>query len=217
MPSLRLVAGPNGSGKTTLTNVLRKEHNVPLGQYLNPDDIAKHISLSCWLNKTQQIQHANIAAEVAQKIAIGLRDDWVASDLSFTYESVMSHQSHIEVVRKARDKGYKTYLYYICTDDLELNKARVQQRVQEGGHDVPKDKIASRYHRSLNFLNEMLENCSRAFLFDNTNQLTFFAEVTPEGYLDIVESAFDRVQPHWFIESVFKHWDSEKIRRVAGI
>ncbi|WP_409371109.1 ATP-binding cassette domain-containing protein [Marinomonas pontica] len=44
MASLRLIAGPNGSGKTTLTKLLREEYAVPLGQYLNPDDIAKHIS-----------------------------------------------------------------------------------------------------------------------------------------------------------------------------
>lgn len=46
MASLRLIAGPNGSGKTTLTKLLREEYAVPLGQYLNPDDIAKHISFS---------------------------------------------------------------------------------------------------------------------------------------------------------------------------
>ena len=46
MASLRLIAGPNGSGKTTLTKLLREEYSVPLGQYLDPDYIAKHISFS---------------------------------------------------------------------------------------------------------------------------------------------------------------------------
>lgn len=52
MPSLRLVAGPNGSGKTTLTKELRETYAVPLGQYLNPDDIAKHIDLPALLGET---------------------------------------------------------------------------------------------------------------------------------------------------------------------
>ena len=39
MPRLRLIAGPNGSGKTTLTNQLRHKYDVPLGQYINPDEI----------------------------------------------------------------------------------------------------------------------------------------------------------------------------------
>ena len=51
MPRLRLVAGPNGSGKTTLTQFLLSK-KIPLGQYLNPDDIAKHIELNDVIEKT---------------------------------------------------------------------------------------------------------------------------------------------------------------------
>lgn len=51
MPRLRLIAGPNGSGKTTLTQFLISK-NIPLGQYLNPDDIAKHIDLNGMIQST---------------------------------------------------------------------------------------------------------------------------------------------------------------------
>lgn len=216
MPSLRLVAGPNGSGKTSLTKVLREEHSVPLGQYLNPDDIAKHIALSSKLN----IPLGNepyLAAQIAQEISIGLRDDWIADHLSFTYESVMSHESHLETVKRAKSLGYKCYLYYICTSDPELNKARVGQRVMEGGHDVPSDRIVSRYNRSLEHLSDMLSICHRAFLFDNSKKLTFFAEVTPDGYLDIIEDAFVAVEPYWFAPSVIKKWAKHKIRTVRHL
>lgn len=213
MPSIRLVAGPNGSGKTSLTKVLREEHSVPLGQYLNPDDIAKHIVLHSKL-KVPIENESDIAAKLAQEIAIGLRDDWITDHLSFTYESVMSHESHIEVVNKAKAQGYKCYLYYICTSDSELNKARVRQRVIEGGHDVPHEKIVSRYNRSLEHLFSMLSICHRAFLFDNSNELTFFAEVTPDGNLDIVEDAFNTVEPYWFVSSVMEKWAKDKTRMV---
>ncbi len=76
------------------------------------------------------------------------------------------------------------------------------------------DKIISRYQRSLEHLHSMLKICHRAFLFDNSNKLTFFAEVTPDGYLDIVEDEFDKVEPHWFTESVLKKWEREKVRIV---
>jgi len=98
---------------------------------------------------------------------------------------------------------------------VELNKARVEQRVQEGGHAVPEDKIASRYQRSLENLFTMLSICRRGFLFDNsTTQMTFIAEVTTDGYLDIKADAFDKTQPYWFVEHVAKKWEKDKIRLI---
>lgn len=213
MASLRLIAGPNGSGKTTLTKLLREEYAVPLGQYLNPDDIAKHISFSS-IDDTLP-DNTFLAAKLAQFISVGLRDDWVKDGLSFTYESVMSHESHIQFVEGAKKIGYKPYLYYVCTSEVELNKARVEQRVKEGGHTVPEDKIASRYQRSLENLHEMLTICRRGFLFDNSStEMTFIAEVTQDGYLDIKAKAFDETQPYWFVEHVVKKWIKEKVRLI---
>jgi len=53
VPRIRLIAGPNGAGKTTLlrTLVARK---VPIGQYINPDDIARHIDLPRMLDRTSE-------------------------------------------------------------------------------------------------------------------------------------------------------------------
>ncbi|GGN27390.1 MULTISPECIES: zeta toxin family protein [Marinomonas] len=213
MASLRLIAGPNGSGKTTLTKLLREEYAVPLGQYLNPDDIAKHISFSS-IDDTLP-DNTFLAAKLAQFISVGLRDDWVKDGLSFTYESVMSHESHIQFVEGAKKIGYKSYLYYVCTSEVELNKARVEQRVKEGGHTVPEDKIASRYQRSLENLHEMLTICRRGFLFDNSStEMTFIAEVTQDGYLDIKAKAFNETQPYWFVEHVVKKWIKEKVRLI---
>ncbi|MDY4373969.1 zeta toxin family protein [Pectobacterium carotovorum] len=217
MPSLRLVAGPNGSGKTTLTKELRETYAVPLGQYLNPDDIAKHIDLPALLGETvdKALLQDELAARLAQKISLGLRDDWIRDRLSFTYESVMSHESHLDFVKSARNRGYKPYLYYVCTSDPELNEERITQRVALGGHSVPKEKVFGRYQRSLRYLSGMIQLCYRAYFFDNsTTKLTFLGEATPDGFLDIVEESFDNVQPMWLYNSVMKLWDGDKIRMI---
>ena len=214
MPSIRLVAGPNGSGKTTLTRLLRERHSVPLGQYLNPDDIASHVNFSALGFNLPDEDAINSAAALARDISVGLRRDWIRDRLSFTYESVMSHESHIDTVKDAVGKGYKAYLYYVCTSDADLNCERVQQRVAEGGHGVPKDKISSRYSRSLTHLKDMLDVCHRAFLFDNAKNMTFIAEVTPDGFLDVIADAFEQTQPYWFVDSVLRNWPSEKIRKA---
>jgi predicted ABC-type ATPase len=43
-------------------------------------------------------------------------------------------------------------LYFICTIDAAINIDRVKQRVILGGHDVPEEKILSRYGDSLEVL-----------------------------------------------------------------
>ena len=227
MPRLRLIAGPNGSGKTTLIRTL-VNNKIPVGQYINPDDIARHVCLSESLIRTGKILNTgsesmfpqefelSFAAILAQTIAQGLRKDWLTYQLSLTYESVMSHESHLSFVDDAINAGFAPYLYYICTSDPDLNKARVKQRVTSGGHDVPEGKILSRYHNSLKLLLDMVKRCHRVYFFDNSgSEQLHFAEVTPDGYLDIFEKQFNRARPSWFIENLLLHWGKNKIRLAA--
>lgn len=206
MPSLRLVAGPNGSGKTTLTDELRQKYNVPLGQYTNPDEIEKS------LKETDLTPLGR--SQLAQKISKDQREKWLADSISHSYESVMSHPSHIDFIKKANSLGYKTYLYYVCIADPQINMERVDERVISGGHPVPKDKIKARYERSLNQLFEMASLCRRVYFFDNTNQLTPFAEININGSLDIKEKEYNQLKPVWFREQVLKKWDKQKVRII---
>jgi predicted ABC-type ATPase len=204
-PRLRLIAGPNGSGKTTLANnVLIKDHpKVRLGQYLNPDDIARHINLE-----------PDVAAKMAQQIAMGLREDWVEQKRTFTYESVMSHESHVDFVARARQQGFRTYLYFVCTNAADLNVSRVEQRVDLGGHDVPEEKIRERYQRSLLNLPKMLEQCHRAYFFDNSaKDMTLLGEMDGDDLL-LDEAAINQTQPRWFLETVLRGWDTDRIKLI---
>lgn len=208
MPRLRLIAGPNGSGKTTLTNQLRQAYDVPLGQYTNPDEIEESL-LDIISNPIER-------SKAAQKISKDLREKWLSQNISHSYESVMSHKSHLDYVKRANDTGFKTYLYYVCISYPEINVDRVEERVQSGGHPVPKDKILSRYKRSLKQLFEMACLCHRVYFFDNTNTLAPFAEININGKLDINADRYDRLQPIWFHEHVFKKWDHSKIRIMTS-
>ncbi len=55
-------------------------------------------------------------------------------------------------MQRAIAAGYKVYLYFVSTESPEINKFRVQARKVQKGHDVPVDKIVSRYYRSLDLL-----------------------------------------------------------------
>lgn len=99
-----------------------------------------------------------------------VRYQLLETDNTFTFETVLSHPSKINFLEAARDKGYKTYLYFICTVSPTINKVRVKQRVALGGHDVPEDKIVKRYYESLSLLPQLISVAYRCFLFDNSAQ-----------------------------------------------
>lgn len=204
MPRLRLIAGPNGSGKTTLTNELREKYDVPLGQYVNPDEI----ELTLIEHEPDPVKRSKLA----QTIATGQRQLWLEMQVSHSYESVMSHPSHLQYLLKAKEQGFKCYLYYVCIADPTINIDRVDERVQLGGHPVPVEKIIARYHKSLAQLYDMASQCHRVYFFDNTDILIPFAEVNPNGWLDIKNHEYNLAKPMWFRENLLLKWDKSKIR-----
>jgi predicted ABC-type ATPase len=129
------------------------------------------------------------------------RHKLVADKVSFTFETVMSHPSKVDFLGMARQAGYRTYLYFIATDDPEINVSRVRNRVSLGGHTVPEDKIISRYYRSLELLPAAVRATDRAYIFDNSGGKgahTWLAEVTDGKSLELKVN----LVPGWFKKAV---------------
>jgi predicted ABC-type ATPase len=70
-----------------------------------------------------------------------LRQKLLQQKLSFTVETVMSHPSKVNLLAQSQRLGYRTYLYFVATDDPAINISRVRNRVALGGHAVPEHKI----------------------------------------------------------------------------
>ena len=132
-----------------------------------------------------------------------LRQKLLELKVSFTFETVMSHPNKVELLEQAQRAGYRTYLYFIATDDPEINISRVRNRVKLGGHSVPEDRIAPRYHRSLDLLMDAIRHSNRAYVFDNSGdskdkEQTWLAEITDGCVLELKS---DRI-PAWFKRAV---------------
>lgn len=106
----------------------------------------------------------------AALIAAFVRKQLVKENHSFSFETVMSHISKLEEINDAKKAGYKIYLYFIATDNANINESRVKNRVVKGGHDVTIDKIHSRYIASLSLLSKAIQLADRAYLFDNSGK-----------------------------------------------
>lgn len=139
----------------------------------------------------------------ASVVADFLRHKLLAAQRTFTFETVMSHPGKVALLQKAQEAGYRTYLYYVATDDPAINISRVVNRVKLNGHDVPPELVEKRYYRSLNLLLSAIRFTSRAYIFDNSTDNadhahTWLAEITDGRRLELKT---DQI-PAWFKRAV---------------
>lgn len=115
----------------------------------------------------------------------------------------MSDSSKIDFIKEAVEKGYKTYLYFVCTESVELNIERVKLRVSSHGHNVPEEKIRKRYDKCLALLSEAIKLSRRSFLFDNSNTMELVAEIDNSQNACKPELLTENDIPSWFIDNVY--------------
>ncbi len=149
-PEIIVFAGPNGSGKTTISGP-----EWIIEPYINADDMQRDMHLT-------NLEAANLADE--------RRMQALDAHISFSFETVLSTDRKLEFLRLARERGYFIRGYFILTCDPLLNVARVMERVESGGHDVPRDKIISRYEKSLGNVPKFLALCDVCHIYDNTEK-----------------------------------------------
>jgi predicted ABC-type ATPase len=175
LPSFTLVAGANGSGKSTLTrwgSSLFQE--IPV---LDPDAIEN------MLQSSVNVQFPLAGARQVLKSA----SEHLSNSRSFAVETTLSGKNYLRMMLEARRIGFEVVLVYIGTENVELNLARIRNRVLTGGHDVPEADVRRRYQRSFENLPLAAKRADHTVLFDNS---------TEDGYrlVAILGSGED----HWF-------------------
>lgn len=80
----------------------------------------------------------------------------------------MSTDRNLNLLRRAKEAGFFVRCYYVLTADPQINVARVASRVSAGGHDVPEDKIISRYDKALDLVHELVPVCDVCHIYDNS-------------------------------------------------
>jgi len=181
LPEVVVFAGPNGSGKTTITRMAKV-----VGEYINADDI-KRTTLCSDLE----------AAVKAEE----LREKMVAEQKNFTFETVLSTERNLLLLKKAKSNGYFVRGIYVLTSNVNINIARVNAREALGGHGVPEDKIRSRYTKALNLIPELVDICDILHIYDNTRE--------PFRIFKKRKDIFYR----W----CNKYWSNDAIERLTGV
>ena len=158
-PVFLLIAGPNGASKSTFSEKRLK----PLGlTCIDPDAVAKELFGRFVQNRDEAVQATVEASLRARKHLLEGR--------SIALESVFSDSKgyKLGLLEEARRAGFKTVLVFIGVDSPEICIARVQDRVNRGGHDVPDNVIRDRFPRCFANLRKALARIDMALLIDNS-------------------------------------------------
>ncbi len=137
-------------------------------------------------------------------VASFIRHSLLIEKRNFTYETVMSDRFKLSEIDNANKLGYKTYLYFICTDDFEKNIERVKNRVLKDGHDVDEDKIKKRYFKTLENLSDAIKLVHRAYIFDNSGDKY---ELIAEIYKGKAFKFYSDSIPLWFENYVYNKFE----------
>jgi predicted ABC-type ATPase len=165
-PSLLVVvAGSNGAGKSTFYDAYLDSLGLP---FINADRIAEELRAG---SRVLPPEFSDLPVEAAaQRIADQERHASIVLGRSFVTETVLSDPvgAKVGMLNDARARGFEVWLIFIGISSAELSRARVRERVDSrAGHDVPAEKIAARYARTLANLPGAVEASSVAVPLDN--------------------------------------------------
>lgn len=188
-PEIVVLAGPNGSGKSTYTEFIVGPNQFAdeSFEYINADDIQK--STHC------TAMEAAVSATQTRETALSERRN-------FAFETVLSTRRNLDLLIKAKEQGYFIRVFYFLTADPLINIQRVNSRVEDGGHDVPEEKVVSRYKNALSLLPELVNICDSLNIWDNSTEIPY--RIFRKKIDDIV----------YFTNPV---WDKEKVEKLVGL
>ncbi len=155
MKQLWILVGGNGAGKSTFYRLMLKPRGIP---FINADQIAREIY------PDDPEENSYNAAKIAEKMCT----EQIQAGNSFCFETVFSHPSKVDFLGQAKALGYQIILVLIHLEHTDLNKARISQRVSEGGHNVPDEKVEQRIPRTLAQVKKAIPLCDQVRILDNS-------------------------------------------------
>ena len=162
---------------------------------LNPDDIARPLRAQMpAATELEIVRHAQAQSD-------GQVDRAILARRSFLVETVLSSDKFRARVSAARVAGFRFGLIFITLRAPALHVARVADRVVEGGHDVPTDRVLARRTRSHAAFGWFAAHARRGLLIDNTG-----GPVLPtDGPVLVAEKTED--QSRWHVHHPDLHPD----------
>ncbi|MBN2294638.1 MAG: zeta toxin family protein [Pirellulales bacterium] len=155
-PRALIIAVPNGAGKTTFARkFLPTEGHCPT--FINADLIAE--GLSPFQPEIMAVEASRLMLEHVRQMVTKRKD--------FAVETTLAGRAYMQMIREWQAVGYQVELMFLKLPSADLAVSRVQQRVSQGGHNIPEVDIRRRFNRGLqNFQNQYQNIVNSWQIFD---------------------------------------------------
>ncbi|TKC08140.1 toxin [Pedobacter polaris] len=135
-------------------------------------------------------------------IADFIRHQLIASKKSFSFETVFSHPSKLELIDLAKSNNYKVYLYFIGTETPIMNLERVKDRIKKGGHSVEGEKVEKRYFLTMGLLMDMVKKVDETYLWDNSGIKHKFLGSIKNGFVEFEQLNIPSWVDNYILEKI---------------
>ena len=157
-PNVYIIAGPNGAGKTTFAREFLPNYAISLN-FINADLIAQGVAPFS----------PESAVIRAGRLVLSEIANFARKRVDFGFETTLSGQTYLNVIRNLRNQGYQTHFFYLWLPSVDLALLRIQERVRRGGHNVPEIDVRRRFERSIkNFMENYRPLANSWLLFDGS-------------------------------------------------
>jgi predicted ABC-type ATPase len=158
-PRLYVLAGVNGAGKSSIGGAMIRASGA---DYFNPDEAAqKLIAANPGLDQVK----ANAAAWYEGR---RLLERAIAERKDFAFETTLGGSTMPRLLTDAAAQGFEVRVWYVGLASPDLHIARVRNRVQAGGHDIPESSIRRRWRHSRLNLVQLLPHLTELRVYDNS-------------------------------------------------
>jgi predicted ABC-type ATPase len=182
LPILIIIAGPNGAGKTTFAREYLSADERHL-EFVNADEIARGLRTPSDFS--------------AARIMLSRIDELVSANADFVIETTLANLTYAQKIPLWQKQGYRVSPIYIRLSSVDVSLARVRQRVEAGGHDIPASALRRRFDRSQEYFATVYRPLVDSWYEWDSHEGAFSLETQEDGMnqkieIERMQAAFKR-------------------------
>jgi predicted ABC-type ATPase len=132
---------------------------LAVNEFVNADPIASGLSAF----------RPESVAVAAGRVMLGRLKALARARETFAFETTLASRSFAPWLAALRESGYSVHIAFLSLPSADLAVARVAERVQQGGHDVPEPVVRRRFTAGLRSFFDLYQGLADTWqMFDNS-------------------------------------------------
>jgi predicted ABC-type ATPase len=160
-PFIFVLAGVNGAGKSSVGGGILSAHGLT---WYNPDAFARELMARSGASQDEADADAWAYGKAQLEAAM-------AGKSNFAFEATLGGTTIPRLLGEAA-ATHDVVMMFVGLASVEMHLRRVKLRVAAGGHDIPEERIRSRWDSSRRHLIELLPKLAQLQVFDNSVEAT---------------------------------------------